>query len=160
MMSWLHHIERHKSLLHRVMTIDEHWTTLLSEKHPLSFRLWLWCFLVDFYTFWTNGNRNEHLTKQSATFANHPNWVSTLPNVKQRILRTPWSTASGVHSIELVVCNFRRKPSNVHLLKNKLLYEFFYQSFGRKTFTFSLFFRISHISSKLNSKLNIFNVKK
>ena len=27
---------------------------------------------------------------------NHPNCVSTIPNVKPRILGTPWSTASGV----------------------------------------------------------------
>ena len=38
--------------------------------------------LVDFYTFWTNENRNEYFTKNQQNLQHHPNCVSTLPNVK------------------------------------------------------------------------------
>jgi len=59
------------------------------------------------------------LQKSPQNLQHRPNCVSTLPNVKTM----HFETALGVHSIELVVCNFHRKPSNLHL------FNFFVQNF-------------------------------
>jgi len=68
-----------------------------------------------FYTFSTNGNRNEYSTKNEQNLQHHPNCVSTLSNIKT----SHFETTVADRFIECVrsnpfVCNFRRKPSNVH----------------------------------------------
>ena len=52
-------------------------------KTPIFVRIITLAFLGRFfYTFWTNGNRNEHFTKNQQNLQQHSNCVSTLPKVK------------------------------------------------------------------------------
>jgi len=114
MTTQLHHIERHKNLLHRVK--DEKWTTLLKNTGHFLFDYnsgVSWSIFILFELVETGMNILQ-ISQQN--LQHHPNCVSTLPNVKTAHFETTMADRFGiVCSIEPVVCKFRRKPSNVHL---------------------------------------------
>ena len=101
---------------------------------------------------------NKYFTKNQQNLQQHPNCVSILPNVKTSHFETTMDD-------RLLEC-IRSNPlfatfteSHLMLIFLFFLYKIFCQSSGRKSFTFSQVSEQDFIF-KLNSKLNIFNVKK
>jgi len=108
--------------------------------------------LVDFYTFWTNGNSNEYFTKNQQNLQHHPNCVSTLSNVKTSHFKTTVADRflESVRSNPLFA-TFAESHLNVHLFLY-FLYKFFVSLLAEKLLHFHRFLiKILYSNSIQNS---------
>ena len=92
--------------------------------------------MTDFDNFSTTGNRNKYCTKRVQTTLLQPDYVSTLRGKTKNDTKTA-DRLNAVHSVELIVPDFRKKSFNVRLFPY-LLEHFFRSLPTKKSFTFSL----------------------